>query len=151
MPSAFENPPADYKVWTGFILFLIVCVTIFLIVIYAHPAEIEQKPKPTPITLQGKLTPLTAEDMIGPGMVNKLQYRYVNPIHPYNEVYVFHPSSTLYQNFTVYAKEKINCADEVKFTALNVGAMVQSTVTSTYDSATDFESQLLLDTWSCVK
>jgi hypothetical protein len=151
MPSSSENPSSDYKLWYGIILFLIVCVTIFLIVIYIQPGKVEQQPKPTTITLQGKLAPLTSQDMISVGVGDTIRYRYIIPVDPYNELYVLHTSSTLYQNYTVYAKEKIVCSGEVKFSALDASVVVQSEIINTYKYATNVEHQIVIETWNCIK
>lgn len=153
MSSVLENSPSrDYKIWYGIMLFVIVCVTIFLIIIYVHPERTEQK-SPVQITMQGRVVPLTAQDVIQTSPDQKIMYRIIAPIDPYNEVYILYSSSTPNRNNrVVYAKEKIACTGRISFTAREVGAMTQaSVINGTEHSIWDDGNQLLIDTWECIR
>lgn len=108
---------------------------------------------PRLVSLEGKLTPFSSEHIITQvGKDHILYYRIINPIEPYNEVYIFsEPGKGEVSDMVMYAKEKISCPGTVKITGREMNVEINAMVSGGKEGGTRGETQVLIDGWECGK
>lgn len=133
--------------------FLLATTISALALLYQYDRERQPHRSPVTLSLQGKLIPLTSEKIVTKlGLNQSTYYRIINPIEPYNEIYILSESGKEeIDDKVVYAKEKISCPDMVKIVGRQVDTEVNSGVVGSEESAAQGETQILADTWECMK
>jgi hypothetical protein len=104
------------KKWIAAFLVAIGLIAMALFFQYDHEHNAVSLPRQ--VSHEGKLVPLSSEQMITHvSRDHILYYRIISPIEPYNEVYIFsEPGKGEGEDMVMYAKEKISCLGMVKVT-----------------------------------
>ena len=139
------------KKWIAAFLLAIALAAVALFYQYDRGHTIESPSRP--VSLEGKLVPLSSEQMITHvGQEKILYYRIISPIEPYNEVYIFsEPGKGEGDDMVMYAKEKISCTGMVKIMGREADMELNLMVSDSREGGTRGETQVLIDKWECVK